>query len=159
MTIIISIYERTYDAFNRLPESTYYIHIQYKNVYVCFLEWLFSINASLRLKITFLSCLKISIFFICSQIDWYDPWLIGLVLGHILTTVTAIVSRNHSSIQIILFLVMRKIMCHRALHTIHSFILPYLNNISSLLLSFTSAACIFFRNNKRVRSWTLAIIF
>lgn len=40
------------------------------------------------------------------SIDWYDPWLIALVCGHILTTTTAILSRNHSLFQVILFLVM-----------------------------------------------------
>lgn len=40
------------------------------------------------------------------SIDWYDPWLITLILVHIGTTTTAICTRNHSLFQVILFLVL-----------------------------------------------------
>lgn len=40
------------------------------------------------------------------QIDWYDPWLIALIVGHVITTATAICTRNYSLFQVILFMVM-----------------------------------------------------
>ncbi|KAH8291093.1 hypothetical protein KR054_008475 [Drosophila jambulina] len=40
------------------------------------------------------------------SIDWTDPWLIGLVAVHVLTTTTALLSRNNTNFQIFLFLVL-----------------------------------------------------
>ncbi|XP_055380035.1 transmembrane protein 18 [Condylostylus longicornis] len=40
------------------------------------------------------------------SIDWTDPWLIGLVLFHLLTTITALTTRNRTNFQIFLFLVL-----------------------------------------------------
>ncbi|XP_017145844.2 transmembrane protein 18 isoform X2 [Drosophila miranda] len=40
------------------------------------------------------------------SIDWRDPWLIGLILLHLLTTTTALLSRSHNNIQVVLFLVL-----------------------------------------------------
>ncbi|XP_037949495.1 transmembrane protein 18-like [Teleopsis dalmanni] len=40
------------------------------------------------------------------SIDWKDPWLIGLILLHILTTTVAIRTRNNVNFQIFLFLVL-----------------------------------------------------
>ncbi|KAH8253592.1 hypothetical protein KR032_006164 [Drosophila birchii] len=40
------------------------------------------------------------------SIDWTDPWLIGLVLVHVLTTTTALLSRNNTNFQVFLFLVL-----------------------------------------------------
>ncbi|XP_017068741.1 transmembrane protein 18 [Drosophila eugracilis] len=40
------------------------------------------------------------------SIDWKDPWLIGLILVHILTTTTALLSRNNTNFQVFLFLVL-----------------------------------------------------
>ncbi|KAH8308774.1 transmembrane protein 18 [Drosophila kikkawai] len=40
------------------------------------------------------------------SIDWTDPWLIGLVLVHVLTTATALLSRNNTNFQVFLFLVL-----------------------------------------------------
>lgn len=48
------------------------------------------------------------LFSLILQIDWYDPWLITLILAHIGTTTTAICTRNHSLFQVILFLVLCK---------------------------------------------------
>ncbi|XP_055919179.1 transmembrane protein 18 [Eupeodes corollae] len=43
------------------------------------------------------------------SIDWKDPWLIGLVSLHILTTTTALMSRNNTNFQIFLFLILLSI--------------------------------------------------
>ncbi|XP_055836485.1 transmembrane protein 18 [Episyrphus balteatus] len=43
------------------------------------------------------------------SIDWKDPWLIGLVSLHILTTATALMSRNNTNFQIFLFLMLLSI--------------------------------------------------
>lgn len=40
------------------------------------------------------------------SIDWYDPWLIGLIVFHILVTATTLMTRNHGNIQVLLFSVM-----------------------------------------------------
>ncbi|XP_031638183.1 transmembrane protein 18 [Contarinia nasturtii] len=40
------------------------------------------------------------------SIDWYDPWLIALILVHIGTTTAAVCTRNHSLFQMVLFLVL-----------------------------------------------------
>ncbi|KAH8321943.1 hypothetical protein KR067_013260 [Drosophila pandora] len=40
------------------------------------------------------------------SIDWKDPWLICLVLAHVLTTTTALLSRNNSNFQVFLFLIL-----------------------------------------------------
>uniref|UniRef100_A0A0K8TN79 Transmembrane protein 18 n=1 Tax=Tabanus bromius TaxID=304241 RepID=A0A0K8TN79_TABBR len=40
------------------------------------------------------------------SIDWTDPWLIGLIMMHLLTTTTALLTRNHGNFQIFLFLVL-----------------------------------------------------
>jgi len=37
------------------------------------------------------------------SIDWYDPWLICLILGHITLLATAILTRNHNTFQTVLF--------------------------------------------------------
>ncbi|KAJ6643319.1 Transmembrane protein, partial [Pseudolycoriella hygida] len=42
------------------------------------------------------------------SIDWYDPWLICLILGHILLLATAVLTRNHNTFQTILFFCLRK---------------------------------------------------
>ncbi|EDW02391.1 transmembrane protein 18 [Drosophila grimshawi] len=40
------------------------------------------------------------------SIDWKDPWLIGLILLHVLTTSTALLTRNNANFQVFLFLVL-----------------------------------------------------
>ncbi|KAH8266291.1 hypothetical protein KR038_008852 [Drosophila bunnanda] len=40
------------------------------------------------------------------SIDWTDPWLIGLVLMHVLTTTIALLSRNNTNFQVFLFLIL-----------------------------------------------------
>ncbi|KAH8401957.1 hypothetical protein KR009_008925 [Drosophila setifemur] len=40
------------------------------------------------------------------SIDWKDPWLIGLILMHVLTTTSALLSRNNTNFQVFLFLVL-----------------------------------------------------
>ncbi|TDG50760.1 hypothetical protein AWZ03_002749 [Drosophila navojoa] len=40
------------------------------------------------------------------SIDWKDPWLIGLILVHVLTTSTALLTRNCTNFQVFLFLVL-----------------------------------------------------
>ncbi|XP_030560088.1 transmembrane protein 18 [Drosophila novamexicana] len=40
------------------------------------------------------------------SIDWKDPWLIGLILLHVLTTSTALLTRNNTNFQVFLFLVL-----------------------------------------------------
>lgn len=42
------------------------------------------------------------------QIDWFDPWLIGLIAFHICITSTALLTRNCGNFQVFLFLVLRK---------------------------------------------------
>ncbi|XP_075214510.1 transmembrane protein 18 [Lycorma delicatula] len=39
-----------------------------------------------------------------SNIEWKDPWLIGLVTFHIVITLMAILTRNHGNFQVVLFL-------------------------------------------------------
>ncbi|XP_023178485.1 transmembrane protein 18 [Drosophila hydei] len=39
-------------------------------------------------------------------IDWKDPWLIGLITLHVLTTSTALLTRNNTNFQVVLFLVL-----------------------------------------------------
>ncbi|XP_013111510.1 transmembrane protein 18 isoform X2 [Stomoxys calcitrans] len=39
-------------------------------------------------------------------IDWWDPWLIGLIMMHILTTTTTLMTRNNTNFQIFLFLIL-----------------------------------------------------
>ncbi|XP_011189926.1 transmembrane protein 18 [Zeugodacus cucurbitae] len=41
-----------------------------------------------------------------ASIDWNDPWLIGLIALHILTTVTTLMTRNSTNFQIFLFLIL-----------------------------------------------------
>ncbi|XP_068147191.1 transmembrane protein 18 [Drosophila tropicalis] len=41
-----------------------------------------------------------------ASIDWLDPWLIGLICIHILTTTAALLSRNNTNFQVSLFLVL-----------------------------------------------------
>ncbi|CAD7076668.1 unnamed protein product [Hermetia illucens] len=41
-----------------------------------------------------------------ASIEWKDPWLIVLVSMHLLTTATAVLTRNHGTFQIVLFLVL-----------------------------------------------------
>ncbi|XP_075168415.1 transmembrane protein 18 [Haematobia irritans] len=40
------------------------------------------------------------------SIDWWDWWLIGLVLLHIITTTTTLMTRNNTNFQIFLFLIL-----------------------------------------------------
>ncbi|KAI8119091.1 hypothetical protein FF38_02436 [Lucilia cuprina] len=40
------------------------------------------------------------------SIDWRDPWLIGLIILHILTTTTTLMTRNNTNFQIFLFLIL-----------------------------------------------------
>ncbi|XP_061399165.1 transmembrane protein 18 [Musca vetustissima] len=40
------------------------------------------------------------------SIDWMDPWLIGLIVLHILTTTTTLLTRNNTNFQIFLFLIL-----------------------------------------------------
>ncbi|XP_013111509.1 transmembrane protein 18 isoform X1 [Stomoxys calcitrans] len=40
------------------------------------------------------------------SIDWWDPWLIGLIMMHILTTTTTLMTRNNTNFQIFLFLIL-----------------------------------------------------
>ncbi|KAH8407529.1 hypothetical protein KR222_004921 [Zaprionus bogoriensis] len=40
------------------------------------------------------------------SIDWKDPWLIALILLHVLTTSTALLTRNNTNFQVFLFLVL-----------------------------------------------------
>ncbi|XP_034477294.1 transmembrane protein 18 [Drosophila innubila] len=40
------------------------------------------------------------------SIDWKDPWLIALILIHVLTTSTALLTRNNTNFQVFLFLVL-----------------------------------------------------
>uniref|UniRef100_A0A1A9WQK2 Transmembrane protein 18 n=1 Tax=Glossina brevipalpis TaxID=37001 RepID=A0A1A9WQK2_9MUSC len=40
------------------------------------------------------------------QIDWRDPWLIGLITVHILTTTTTLMTRNNTNFQVFLFLIL-----------------------------------------------------
>ncbi|XP_036340563.1 transmembrane protein 18 [Rhagoletis pomonella] len=41
-----------------------------------------------------------------ASIDWKDPWLIGLMLLHVLITVTTLMTRNSSNFQVVLFLIL-----------------------------------------------------
>ncbi|XP_067634125.1 transmembrane protein 18 [Eurosta solidaginis] len=41
-----------------------------------------------------------------ASIDWKDPWLIALLLLHILTTVTTLLTRDYTNFQMLLFLVL-----------------------------------------------------
>ncbi|XP_053962809.1 transmembrane protein 18 [Anastrepha ludens] len=41
-----------------------------------------------------------------ASIDWKDPWLIGLILLHVLTTVTTLMTRNSTNFQMFLFLIL-----------------------------------------------------
>ncbi|XP_062132160.1 transmembrane protein 18 [Drosophila sulfurigaster albostrigata] len=43
------------------------------------------------------------------SIDWKDPWLIALILLHVLTTSTALLTRNNTNFQVFLFLVLLSI--------------------------------------------------
>lgn len=40
------------------------------------------------------------------QIDWRDPWLIGLIAVHVLTTFTTLMTRNNTNFQVLLFLIL-----------------------------------------------------
>uniref|UniRef100_U5EGA6 Transmembrane protein 18 n=1 Tax=Corethrella appendiculata TaxID=1370023 RepID=U5EGA6_9DIPT len=40
------------------------------------------------------------------SIDWYDPWLIGLISFHIIITSTALLTRNYSNFQVFLFFIL-----------------------------------------------------
>ncbi|XP_055629564.1 transmembrane protein 18 [Toxorhynchites rutilus septentrionalis] len=40
------------------------------------------------------------------SIDWYDPWLIGLIAFHICITTTAVLTRKCGNFQVFLFLVL-----------------------------------------------------
>lgn len=40
------------------------------------------------------------------SIDWRDPWLIGLIILHILTTTTTLMTRNNTNFQIFFFLIL-----------------------------------------------------
>ncbi|XP_058833662.1 transmembrane protein 18 [Topomyia yanbarensis] len=40
------------------------------------------------------------------NIDWFDPWLIGLIAFHICITSTALLTRNCGNFQVFLFLVL-----------------------------------------------------
>ncbi|XP_058983800.1 transmembrane protein 18-like isoform X1 [Musca domestica] len=40
------------------------------------------------------------------SIDWMDPWLIGLIVLHVLTTTTTLLTRNNTNFQIFLFLIL-----------------------------------------------------
>lgn len=42
------------------------------------------------------------------QIDWTDPWLIGLVACHLLITSTTFLTRNYGGCQIVLFMLLCK---------------------------------------------------
>lgn len=90
-----------------------------------------------------------SLFLSILQIDWYDPWLIALMLVHIGTTTAAFCTRNHSSFQVVLFLVL----CKPVVLTILSSTFVYI----SLLVR--SAISLLFGNNQRNRIPELEIIF
>ncbi|XP_049854662.1 transmembrane protein 18 [Schistocerca gregaria] len=40
------------------------------------------------------------------SIDWWDPWLVGLIIFHVAITVAALTTRNHSNFQVLLFLIL-----------------------------------------------------
>ncbi|XP_063240168.1 transmembrane protein 18 [Bacillus rossius redtenbacheri] len=40
------------------------------------------------------------------SIEWRDPWLIGLIFFHVFITLTALLTRNYSNFQVVLFLVL-----------------------------------------------------
>ncbi|KAJ9574881.1 hypothetical protein L9F63_007944, partial [Diploptera punctata] len=39
-------------------------------------------------------------------IEWHDPWLVGLILFHIIITLMTLLTRNHSNFQVLLFFVL-----------------------------------------------------
>ncbi|KAI5705107.1 hypothetical protein M8J76_016473 [Diaphorina citri] len=41
-----------------------------------------------------------------ANLDWQDPWIIGLVSFHVFITLTTFSTRNNSNIQIVLFVVL-----------------------------------------------------
>uniref|UniRef100_A0A182QW26 Transmembrane protein 18 n=1 Tax=Anopheles farauti TaxID=69004 RepID=A0A182QW26_9DIPT len=41
-----------------------------------------------------------------ASIDWYDPWLIGLIAFHVCITSTALLTRNYGNFQVFLFFVL-----------------------------------------------------
>ncbi|XP_054284804.1 transmembrane protein 18-like [Macrosteles quadrilineatus] len=49
---------------------------------------------------------EFSLLLFLQSIEWRDPWLIGLVMFHITITVMAILTRNHSNFQVVLFLML-----------------------------------------------------
>uniref|UniRef100_A0A1A9VPQ0 Transmembrane protein 18 n=1 Tax=Glossina austeni TaxID=7395 RepID=A0A1A9VPQ0_GLOAU len=40
------------------------------------------------------------------SIDWRDPWLMGLIAVHVLTTFTTLMTRNNTNFQVLLFLIL-----------------------------------------------------
>ncbi|CAH0390439.1 unnamed protein product [Bemisia tabaci] len=40
------------------------------------------------------------------NVEWGDPWLVGLITFHIIVTLTAVLTRNHNNFQVILFLLL-----------------------------------------------------
>ena len=47
-------------------------------------------------------------FLLCLQIDYSEPWIIGLIFFHIIMTLFTLVSRKRATVQALLFFVMCK---------------------------------------------------
>lgn len=48
----------------------------------------------------------LNIWLFLENIEWHDPWIIGLVTFHIVITLMAILTRNHGNFQVVLFLML-----------------------------------------------------
>jgi len=46
--------------------------------------------------------------FFLFQIDWHDPWLVGLIFFHVVITLMTLLTRNYSNFQVLLFLILCK---------------------------------------------------
>ncbi|PSN38165.1 hypothetical protein C0J52_14546 [Blattella germanica] len=46
----------------------------------------------------------ISVWTFLQSIDWHDPWLVGLIIFHVIITLMTLLTRNHSNFQVLLFL-------------------------------------------------------
>ncbi|KAL0274473.1 UNVERIFIED_CONTAM: hypothetical protein PYX00_006886 [Menopon gallinae] len=40
------------------------------------------------------------------NIEWQDPWIVGLIIFHITVTLTTVLTRNHGNFQVALFLIL-----------------------------------------------------
>lgn len=40
------------------------------------------------------------------NIDWHDPWLVGLIFFHVVVTLMTLLTRNHGNFQVLLFFIL-----------------------------------------------------